>query len=132
MSLEKLPINAAGAEKAAVLMLALNNGQSVNLMARMKDTEIREISEAMTRLGLMKAAAVETVLSEFVGRSPQPELAAPSLMGTGASPAAPAGAALSIMLSGIDDQRLARFLESEYPQTIAMVLSKLPRSRSAK
>lgn len=113
----------SGAEKAAVVMLALNNGQSVNLLARMKETEIQEISAAMAKIGVMKSAAVENVLGEFVSRSP--------LAGQD-EPAPAPGAALPQLLAGIEDERLAAYLESEYPQTIAVVLSQLPRSRSAR
>ncbi len=118
----------SGAEKAAVVMLALNNGQSVNLLARMKEAEIQEISAAMVKIGVMKSSAVENVLGEFVNRSP---LAGQDEPAAAVPPPAP-GAALPELLAGIEDGRLAAYLESEYPQTIAVVLSQLPRSRSAR
>ena len=119
----------SGAEKAAVVMLALNNGQSVNLLARMKETEIQEISVAMAKIGMVKSTAVEHVLGEFVDRSP---LAGQDEPTPAAVPPPAPGAALAQLLTGIEDDRLAAYLESEYPQTIAVVLSQLPRSRSAR
>ena len=57
-----------GPQKAAVLMLALNEQQSVTMFSNMDEEEIKEISQAMANLGKMDADMVEDVFTEFVSR----------------------------------------------------------------
>ena len=58
--------NLKGAQKAAVLMLALGEEHSARLFAMMHEDEIKDISSAMAQLGAIRADMVERVCSEFV------------------------------------------------------------------
>ncbi|MSP52351.1 MAG: hypothetical protein EXQ91_08195 [Alphaproteobacteria bacterium] len=102
-----------GAGKAAVVLLALTNGQSVGLMAKLKDNEIQEISQAMAKLRMVQSEAAEAILSEFVTRSPNAELR-PSERGVEQNGAIP-NPALAALVTGTADDRLAAFLENEHP-----------------
>ena len=55
-----------GQEKAAMLMLALGETDSVKLFRLMQDEEIREISQTMATLGKVEAAVIEKLLMDFV------------------------------------------------------------------
>ena len=129
-----------GPEKAAVILLALGDEQRV-LWERMDDEEIRIISQAMVRLGNVTATAVEKLILEFVG----------SMSSTGAIVGSvdqaqrlltsflpqekveqimeelrgPAGRTMWDKLANVNETVLANYLKNEYPQTVAVVLSKV-------
>jgi flagellar motor switch protein FliG len=54
-----------GAQKAAVLMLALGEEQSSRLFGMMHEDEIKEVSAAMAQLGSVKAEMVERLCVDF-------------------------------------------------------------------
>ena len=131
-----------GQQKAACLMLALNEEQAAALFAKMDDEEIGELSLAMANLGTMNSETIEEVFMEF----------AASISGTGslrgsyesterALKAAgmdsdrvnnildnirgPAGRTLWDKLGNVNEATLATYLKNEYPQTVAVVLGQL-------
>lgn len=129
-----------GAEKAAVLLLAL--GQEHNrIWELLDDEEIKEISQAMSNLGTVSANAVEGLIVEFVGKMSQTG----SLMGSFEQTQrllqnilppdkvetimeeirGPAGRTMWDKLGNVNEQVLANYLKNEYPQTVAVVLSKI-------
>lgn len=129
-----------GAEKAAVLLLAL--GQEHNrIWELLDDEEIKEISQAMSNLGTVSANAVEGLIVEFVGKMSQTG----SLMGSFEQTQrllqnilppdkvetimeeirGPAGRTMWDKLGNVNEQMLANYLKNEYPQTVAVVLSKI-------
>ena len=55
-----------GNEKAAMLMLALGEDSTAQLFAMMDDEEIREISQTMANLGIVRSDLVERVFVEFL------------------------------------------------------------------
>ena len=55
-----------GSEKAAMLMLALGEDSTARLFALMDDDEIREISQTMANLGIVRSDLVERVFVEFL------------------------------------------------------------------
>ena len=136
-----------GPQKAAVLMLALNEQQSVTMFSNMDEEEIKEISQAMANLGKMDADMVEDVFTEFVSRlSTTGSLIATyegterilrQAMGDRADDMmeelrGPAGRTLWEKLGNVNEGMLAAYLKSEYPQTIAVVLSKLDPDHAAR
>ena len=60
------PKDMTGAEKAAVILLALGDEQR-QLWEMMDDEEIRVVSQAMVNLGNVTSGAVEKLIMEFVG-----------------------------------------------------------------
>ncbi len=137
----------SGPEKAAVILLALGEEHQY-LWKSLDEEEIKEISQAMSSLGTVGAPAVEALLVEFVaGMS-----STGSLMGSyeatqrllsGILPAdkldnlmeeirGPAGRTMWDKLANVNEGVLANYLKNEYPQTVAVVLSKIKPEHSAR
>ncbi len=136
-----------GSEKAAILLLALGE-DAKPIWDRMDDDELREISQAMSNLGPVKAETVEYLIKDFVNR----------LSGSGAVTGSydqthrlllqflprekvdalmeelrgPAGRTMWDKLANVNEQVLANYLKNEYPQTVAVVLSKIKTDHSAR
>ena len=136
-----------GQQKAAVLILALNEQQSVTMFSQMDEEEIKEISMAMANLGKMDAEMVEGVFTEFVSRLSTTgsligtyegtERILRQAMGDRADDLmeelrGPAGRTLWEKLGNVNEAMLAAYLKNEYPQTIAVVLSKLDHDHAAR
>ena len=141
------PSRLSGPEKAAVVLLALGEEQTV-LWEALDDEEIKEISQAMAGLGMVSAAAVEELLVEFVSgmsatgaimgsyEQTQRLLAAflpqdkvDSLM---EEIRGPAGRTMWDKLGNVNEAVLANYLKNEYPQTVAVVLSKIKSDHAAR
>ena len=119
-----------GQQKAAVLMLALNEQQSVTMFTKMDEEEIKEISQAMANLGKMDSEMVEGVFTEFVTRLSSTgsligtyegtERILRQAMGDRADDMmeelrGPAGRTLWEKLGNVNETMLAAYLKSEYP-----------------
>jgi flagellar motor switch protein FliG len=129
-----------GAEKAAVFLLALGDGHA-DIWEHLEDDEIKEISHAMSSLGNVQAAAVEELVVEFIGRISNTGAVMGSYEQTqrllmSILPASkveqimeeirgPAGRTMWDKLGNVSEQMLASYLKNEYPQTVAVVLSKV-------
>jgi len=130
-----------GAERAAILMLSLGEEHSARLFALMDDEEIKEISACMANLGTVSSNIVEKLFVDFADQIS----ATGSLVGThesterllqkvlGAERVAlimeeirgPAGRTMWDKLGNVNESVLANYLKNEYPQTVAVVLSKI-------
>ena len=137
-----------GPKRAAILMLALGEQYGGKVWALLDDDEVRELSMVMSTLGTVEADVVEDLLLEYVSRMS----ASGALMGTfdGTErllqlylPAdrvtgimdeirGPAGRNMWEKLSNVQEEVLANYLKNEYPQTIAVVLSKLKPEHAAR
>jgi flagellar motor switch protein FliG len=137
-----------GPERAAILMLALGSQYGSNIWNQLDDDELREISIVMSTLGTIDAEAVEDLLLEFVSRMS----ASGALMGNYDATErllqqylppervttimdeirGPAGRNMWEKLSNVQEAVLANYLKNEYPQTIAVVLSKLRPEHAAR
>jgi flagellar motor switch protein FliG len=138
----------SGPKRAAVLMLALGEQYGGKVWALLQDDEVRELSLQMSALGTVEADVVEDLLLEFVSRMS----ASGALMGnfdaterllqqylpkeraTGIMDEirGPAGRNMWEKLSNVQEEVLANYLKNEYPQTIAVVLSKLKPEHAAR
>src|SRR3954471_1604656 len=138
----------SGPKRAAVLMLALGEQYGGKVWALLDDDEVRELSSHMSNLGTIEPEVVEDLLLEFVSRMS----ASGALMGTFDAterlltqylPAervvgimdeirGPAGRNMWEKLSNVQEEVLANYLKNEYPQTIAVVLSKLKSEHAAR
>jgi len=130
-----------GPQKAAAFMLAVGREHSTRLLERMDDEEIRELSHAMSTLGSLNAGVVERLFVEFADQLST----AGGLVGSydsterllmGALPddrvkqimeemRGPAGRTMWDKLGNVNEAVLANYLKNEYPQTVAVVLSKI-------
>ena len=148
MAAEKNAGSMNGAEKAAVFMLALGEEQCAKLFEMMHEDEIKEISFAMTQLGSVSADTVERLCSDFssslgstgmlVGSYDSTErLLQKSLSRERASQImeeirGPAGRTMWDKLGNVNEAVLANYLKNEYPQTVAVVLSKVRSDHAAR
>jgi flagellar motor switch protein FliG len=137
-----------GPERAAVLMLALGQQYGANIWSQLDDDELREISIIMSTLGTIEAEAVENLLLEFVSRMSasgalmgnydaterllQQYLPPERVGGIMDEIRGPAGRNMWEKLSNVQEGVLANYLKNEYPQTIAVVLSKLRPEHAAR
>lgn len=137
-----------GPQKAAALVLALGEEQAAALVGKLHGDEVRDLSAAMASLGAVPAAAVEEVCREFgeaLGR-------AGHLFGSMESTErlllkvlprervdqimeeirGPAGRTMWEKLGNVPEAVLANYLKNEYPQTVAVVLSKVKPGHAAR
>jgi flagellar motor switch protein FliG len=131
----------SGSEKAAILLLALGEDQMGKLFTLMDDEEIKELSQTMANLGNVSSAIIERLFVDFADQIS----ATGSLVGTYESTErllvkvlgservnnimeeirGPAGRTMWDKLGNVNETVLANYLKNEYPQTVAVVLSKI-------
>ncbi|MGI4950910.1 MAG: flagellar motor switch protein FliG [Janthinobacterium lividum] len=135
------PNTMSGREKAAVLMLAIGPEQSAKLFGMMHEDEIKDVSYAIAQLGPVKAGMVEGLCEEFIRTigsqggligsfetterlllSALPKDRAAQIMD---EIRGPAGRTMWDKLGNVNEAVLANYLKNEYPQTVAVVLSKV-------
>src|ERR1700733_5168914 len=137
-----------GPKRAAVLMLALGEQYASKIWPLLDDEEIRELSIVMSSLGMVEADEVEQLLLEFVSRMSasgallgnydsaerllQQYLPKERVTGIMDEIRGPAGRNMWEKLSNVQEEVLANYLKNEYPQTIAVVLSKLKPEHAAR
>ncbi len=130
-----------GPEKSAILMLALGEEHTARLFALMDDEEIKEISQTMANLGTVSANIVERLFVEFaeqisatgslVGSYESTERLLAKVLGSDRVNTimeeirGPAGRTMWDKLGNVNETVLANYLKNEYPQTVAVVLSKI-------
>jgi len=137
-----------GPERAAVFMLALGEQYGAKVWNLLDDDELRTLSITMSTLGTVDASAVEGLLLEFVSRLS----ATGAIMGnydaterllhqylppervTGIMDEirGPAGRNMWEKLSNVQETVLGNYLKNEYPQTVAVVMSKLKPEQAAR
>src|SRR5689334_25060614 len=138
----------SGPRRAAMLMLALGEQHGGKVWSLLDDDEVRELSLAMSTLGTVEADTVENMLLEFVSRMSasgalmgnfdaterllQQYLPPERVNGIMDEIRGPAGRNMWEKLSNVQEEVLANYLKNEYPQTIAVVLSKLKPEHAAR
>jgi flagellar motor switch protein FliG len=138
----------SGPKRAAILMLALGEQYGGKVWSLLDDDEVRELSMVMSTLGTVEADVVEDLLLEFVSRMS----ASGALMGTFDGTErllqlylppervsgimdeirGPAGRNMWEKLSNVQEEVLANYLKNEYPQTVAVILSKIGPEHAAR
>lgn len=137
-----------GRTKAAMMMLVVGDEHAQVLFDRLHLDEIKIITQEMTALGRIKGSDVDTLLRSFtfvmgagsgvvgsydtarqmLNRIMDEDKVAMIMKDIGGPP----GGNVWEKLSKIDDATLASFLKNEYPQTIAVILSKIRAERAAR
>ncbi len=138
----------SGPQKAAIFMLSLTDDHAANIWELFDDDEIREVSITMSTLGQVASTLVERLLVEFASK----------MSGTGAIVGSyeatqrllnrfmpgdrvsqvmdeirgPAGRTMWEKLGNVNEQVLASYLKNEYPQTVAVILSKVKSDHAAR
>ncbi len=138
----------SGPQKAAILMLAIGEQHSTKIFAMMDDEEIKEISQIMANLGTINSSLVERLFIEFadqlsstgslIGSFESTErlliksLGKERVEGIMDEIRGPAGRTMWDKLGNVNEQVLANYLKNEYPQTVAVVLSKIKPDHGAR
>jgi flagellar motor switch protein FliG len=137
-----------GPQRAAVILLTLGSEHGKEVWGALEEDEIRIVSHAMVQLGTVEAETVEELIIDF----------AENLSSTGAvmgsfdktarllSEMLPPKQAEALMeeikgsasrsmwqrLAHIDPEVLANYLRNEYPQTVAVILSRVRPDHAAR
>lgn len=137
-----------GKEKAAIFLLALGEEHTARLFEFMDEEEIMEISTTMANLGKVSSTVVERLFVDFAEQMSTTG----SLVGTLDSTErllgkvlnkdkvdsimeeirGPAGRTMWEKLGNVNEEVLANFLVKEYPQTVAVVMSKIQPDHAAR
>ena len=141
------PARLTGPEKAAVILLALGEDQAA-IWEALDEEEIKEVSQAMASLGTVSASVVEALMVEFVsgmsstgaimGSFEQTQRLLASFLpgdkveGLMEEIRGPAGRTMWDKLANVNEAVLANYLKNEYPQTVAVVLSKIKGEHAAR
>ncbi len=140
----------SGMQKAAILLVSLGDQVSAEILRQLEEDEAQKISQEVARVGSITAEQAESVLQEFFDMSVAHEYvlkggvdyARKLLMGAFGPETAKRmldrlmkaiGSDFSSFdaLQKADPQQLARFIHSEHPQMIALILSHLNASQAA-
>lgn len=138
----------SGKDRAAILMLSLPEKITSEIFKFLELHEIREVSLAMLRAKQMDIDIIKAVSIMFVSQLSSAKGMIGSTEGikrllTKLLPKdqadtileevkGPAGRTVWDKLGNVNVESLASYLNNEYPQTIAVILSKIPSSSSAK
>ena len=138
----------SGLQKAALLVMSVGEETAAKLFTLMHDDEIREISQTMANLGTVNATVIERLFVEFADQISSTG----TMTGTYESTErllskvldktkvdsimeeirGPAGRTMWDKLGNVHEAVLANFLKNEYPQTVAVVLSKVKADHAAR
>ena len=137
-----------GPQKASILMLSVGEESAMRLFSLMDDDEIRELSQAMAGLGSIDSDMVERLFVEFADqvsstgslhgsyesteRLLMKAMPADRVEGIMEEIRGPAGRTMWDKLGNVSEEVLANYLKNEYPQTVAVVLSKIRPDHAAR
>ena len=137
-----------GVERVAVLLLALGEKHGRKIWEQLDEMEVREVSSAMSRLGPVTPNMLEELFVDFVkkissrgsltGNVDVTERLLSSFLPHDRvsvimeESRGPAGRNMWEKLSNVQENVLANYLKNEYPQTVAVVLSKIDSEHAAK
>ncbi|AMO72610.1 flagellar motor switch protein FliG [Sphingorhabdus sp. M41] len=137
-----------GPQRAAALMLALGKEHGGPIWEHLSTEEIKELSAAIAQLGRIPAAVAEYLLVHFTGEVASMASLHGSYESTerlliGMMPddrvreimediRGPSGRTMWDKLSNVNETVLAAYLRNEYPQTVAVILSRLKPEHAAR
>ena len=137
----------SGPEKAAIVLLALGEDHTL-IWSSLDEEEIKEVSQAMASLGTVSSSVVEDLLLEFVsglstsgalmGSFEQTQRLLSAFLPPEKVDAlmeeirGPAGRTMWDKLGNVNEAVLANYLKNEYPQTVAVVMSKIKSDHAAR
>lgn len=137
-----------GPQRAAALLLMLGDEEGAPIWQALEEEEVKRVSAAMVQLGALEAQTVEKLIIEFVTKlgnsggissnfertealllkifpSDQVSLIMAEIKGA-------SGKRVWASIAQVDPEILASFLRNEYPQTVAVVLSRVRADYAAK
>ena len=140
--------NLSGAQKAAIMILSLGKEGTAKIWEQLDDEEIKEVSQTMANLGSINADVIERLFVEFANQMTSGSSLVGSFENTermlGKSMPrervelimeeirGPAGRTMWDKLGNVNESVLANYLKNEYPQTVAVVLSKIKSDHASR
>lgn len=137
-----------GMQKAAIMLMSMSEENASRLFGLMGDEEIKDLSNAMANLGRVNNDTVERLFLEFselmtasgavTGNFDTTEKLLVKALGKERVDSimedirGPAGRTTWDKLGNVSEDILASYLKNEYPQTIALVLSKIKPDHAAR
>lgn len=137
-----------GLQRAAALMLVLGKEHGEKIWEQLAVDEIKDLSAAIAQLGRVPAPVVDHLLIQFSGEvssmnSLHGSYETTERLLTGLLPddrvkeimediRGPSGRTMWDKLSNVSETVLAAYLKNEYPQTVAVILSKLGADHAAR
>jgi flagellar motor switch protein FliG len=137
-----------GPQRASIILLALGAEHGRPVWQSLDEDEIRLVTHAMVQLGTVEAETVEQLIVDFVGNLSATGAITGSLDRTAQllSQLLPPKQVESLMeeirgsasrsmwqrLAHIDPEVLANYLRNEYPQTVAVILSRIRPDHAAR
>ncbi len=138
----------SGAEKAAILLMSVNEENATKVFSLLDDAEIRVLSQAMSSLGTINSEIIDrlvydftTQVSEsvsFIGNLDNTERLLTKILGKDKvenileDMRGPAGRNTWDKLGNVNEEVLAAYMRNEYPQTVALIVSKLEPQHAAR
>jgi len=138
----------SGPQRAAALLLVLGEEHGKPIWESLSVDEVKELSSVMAQLGRIPASVVEYLLLQFSGEvsgmaslhgsfesterllaSVMPDDKVKEVM---EDIRGPSGRTMWDKLSNVSEGVLAAYLKNEYPQTVAVILSKLRADHAAR
>lgn len=138
----------SGAEKSAILLLSIGEENAAKIFELMEEEEIKEVSYAMTNLGSVDPNVIDQLIHDFsneisgstsfVGNIANTEKLLEKVLGKDRVNAlmdeirGPAGKNTWEKLGNVNEDMLANYLKNEYPQTVALITSKISPAHAAR
>ena len=138
----------SGVDKAAILVMSINDENATKLLEMLEEDEIREISYTMSNMGIVPPDLAERLFVEFAenltggssisGGYQQTEQLLVKVLGKDKVSSimeeirGPAGRTTWDKLGNVSEEVLASYLKNEYPQTISLVLSRIKPDHAAR
>ncbi|MBF0461498.1 MAG: flagellar motor switch protein FliG [Magnetococcales bacterium] len=141
-------VRLSGKEKAGVFLLSLPDDDAKKIMEGMQETELREISRVISRMGVMPPEVVQTVRQEFLdkfelkmydvrgGQNRVKDLLTKTLGKDRARQllkdvqSGPKSTPWEV-LNAMEPALVATFLANEHPQSVALIISQLQQEHAA-
>lgn len=137
-----------GPQKAAAFMLSLDESKIAKIISFLDQDELQNLSREMANLGTVDAQSIEQIYKDFqksvsigtgtvVGSVEKTEkllsqILPPDKVATVMGEiVGPIGKNLWEKLEAVDNEFLVTFLQTEHPQTIAVILTKIKPAKSA-
>jgi flagellar motor switch protein FliG len=138
----------SGAEKAAIVLLAIDEAHASSIISLFEEEEVKAISAAMSNLGAIAPETIEQLAAEFtdevsnstsfVGNIDAAERLLEKVFDKDKAQIimeeirGPAGKNTWDKLGSVNEDVLATYLKNEYPQTVALIMSKMSSTHAAK
>ncbi len=137
-----------GSDKVALLLLAMGAPLASQLLKHFSPEELKRIPRSAAELGPVSSSDLEALVEEFasqfsngvkflgtggeVDQLLSQSLTPEQMQALSSEPEKTPGVSVWAKLSSLADDRIAAYLASEHPQTVALVLSKLPSANAAR